>query len=94
MRIPAGTTHAFVVTSATARVLNFYVPAGLDLQVAMLGTPATGPILPPEGAERPPTPEQDQAFAHRLHDLATQTMASDEDRLAPYRSGHPEGRMP
>ena len=94
VRIPAGTTHAFVVTSETARVLNFYVPAGLDLQVAMLGTPATGPILPPEGAERRPTPEQEQAFADRLHDLATQTMATEEDRLAQYRSGRSEGRMP
>jgi hypothetical protein len=32
MRIPAGTVHAFAVKTETARVLNFYVPAGLDLQ--------------------------------------------------------------
>jgi quercetin dioxygenase-like cupin family protein len=94
VRIPAGTTHAFVVTSETARVLNFYVPAGLDLQVAMLGTPATGPILPPEGAERAPTREQNEAFAQRLHDLATQTMAAGEDRLARYRSSDTDRQLP
>jgi quercetin dioxygenase-like cupin family protein len=94
VRIPGGTTHAFVVTSETARVLNFYVPAGLDLQVAMLGTPATGPVLPPDGAERPPTHEQNEAFAQRLHDLATQTMATEEDRLARYRSSDTDRQMP
>jgi mannose-6-phosphate isomerase-like protein (cupin superfamily) len=41
-RVPAGTTHAFAVKSETARVLNFYVPAGLDMQVAMLGTEGPG----------------------------------------------------
>ncbi|MDQ2811418.1 MAG: cupin domain-containing protein [Actinomycetota bacterium] len=46
VRIPAGTPHAFAVRTETARVLNFYVPAALDLQVAMLGTPATSAILP------------------------------------------------
>ncbi len=94
VRIPAGTTHAFVVTSETARVLNFYVPAGLDLQIAMLGTPATSAILPPEGAERPPTKEQQEAFASRLHDLATQTMASVPDLLSQYRPAHSSGPMP
>jgi quercetin dioxygenase-like cupin family protein len=85
-RIPAGTAHAFVVRSETARVLNFYVPAGLDLQVAMLGTPATGPTLPPDGAERPPTREQQEAFTNRLHDLATQSMAPVQDLLGQYRT--------
>ena len=85
VRIPAGTPHAFAVRSATARVLNFYVPAALDLQVAMLGTPATSPVLPPPGAQRPPTAEQEQAFARRLHDLATQSMADQPDLLAEYR---------
>jgi hypothetical protein len=54
VRVPAGTTHAFAVKSETARVLNFYVPAGLDLQVAVLGTPATAAALPPEGDRRTP----------------------------------------
>src|ERR1700734_4312456 len=76
VRIPAGTPHAFAVRTATARVLNFYVPAALDLQVAMLGTPATGPVLPPPGAQRRPTAEQEQAFTERLHDLATQAMSA------------------
>ncbi len=85
VRIPAGTPHAFAVKTETARVLNFYVPAALDLQVAMLGTPATSAILPPPGAQRPPTAEQEQAFAERLHDLATQTMSAQRDLLGEYR---------
>jgi quercetin dioxygenase-like cupin family protein len=85
VRIPAGTPHAFAVRSETARVLNFYVPAGLDLQVAMLGTPAASPSLPPPGAERPPTAEQEHAFAERLHDLATQSMSTQQDLLGDYR---------
>lgn len=94
VRIPAGTTHAFVVTSETARVLNFYVPAGLDMQIAMLGTPADSPTLPPKGAEQAPTGEQQEAFTNRLHDLATQRMASGQDRLAQYRSTHGQDQMP
>jgi hypothetical protein len=89
VRIPAGTTHAFAVKSKTARVLNFYAPAGLDLQVAMLGTPATEPTLPPEGAQRPPTAEAQEAFTARLHDLATQTMVPEQDLLADYRPATP-----
>jgi quercetin dioxygenase-like cupin family protein len=95
VRIPAGTPHAFAVRTETARVLNFYVPAALDLQVAMLGTPATSAALPPPGAERPPTTEQEQAFAERLHDLATQAMSTQPDLLGEYRehdAAHP--RMP
>ena len=89
VRVPAGTTHAFAVTSDTARVLNFYVPAGLDLQVAMLGTPATAPTLPPEGAAHPPTAAAQEAFSARLHDLATQRMATDRDLLGQYRPETP-----
>ena len=92
VRIPAGTPHAFAVRPETARVLNFYVPAALDLQVAMLGTPATSPILPPPGAQRPPTAEQEQAFTQRVHDLATQTMSAQQDLLGEYRdhgAAHP-----
>jgi len=85
VRIPAGTPHAFAVRSETARVLNFYVPAALDLQVAMLGTPATSPTLPPAGAQQPPTAEQEQAFTQRLHDLATQSMSRQRDLLGDYR---------
>ena len=92
VRIPAGTPHAFAVRTQTARVLNFYVPAALDLQVAMLGTPATRAILPPPGAQRPPTKEQEQAFAQRVHDLATQKMSAQRDLLGQYRdhtAAHP-----
>jgi quercetin dioxygenase-like cupin family protein len=95
VRVPAGTTHAFAVKSETARVLNFYVPSGLDLQVAMLGTPATAATLPPEGAERPPTAEAQEAFSARLHDLATQAMVGEPDLLTEYRSAtSPTDSMP
>ena len=94
VRIPAGTTHAFVVTTQTARVLNFYVPAGLDMQVSMLATPATGAILPPDGAERPPTDEQQHAFTSRLHDLATQAMSAKPALLTRYRPARSSGPMP
>jgi quercetin dioxygenase-like cupin family protein len=92
VRIPAGTPHAFAVTTETARVLNFYVPAALDLEIAMLGTPATSTTLPPPGAQRPPTAEQEHAFAQRVHDLATQTMSAQPDLLGDYRdddAAHP-----
>lgn len=85
VRVPVGIPHAFAVTTETARVLNLYVPGGLDLQVAMLGTPATTPTLPPEGAERSPSEQAQQAFTARLHDLATQTMASTPDLLTRHR---------
>jgi len=94
VRLPTGVPHGFVVKSETARVLNFYVPAGLDLQVSMLGTPATGPTLPPEGAERPPSEKQKRAFPNRLHELATQRMAPVPDLLAELRDTHGEDHMP
>jgi quercetin dioxygenase-like cupin family protein len=90
VRIPAGTTHAFAVTTETARVLNFYVPAALDLEIAMLGTPATSATLPPPGAEKQATDAQQQAFAQRLHDLATQAMSAQPDLLTQYRPAQPD----
>lgn len=95
VRVPAGTSHAFAVTSESARVLNFYEPAALDLQVVMLATPASAPTLPPDGAERPPTAEAQAAFTARVHDLATQRMASTPDLLGAYRPATPPaGDMP
>ena len=76
-------------------MLNFYVPAALDLQVAMLGTPAASPTLPPAGAERTPTAEREQAFTQRLHDLATQSMSTQPDLLGDYRDpGASDPHMP
>ncbi|WP_406143632.1 cupin domain-containing protein [Streptomyces sp. NBC_01012] len=94
IRVPAGTTHAFVVRSETARVLNFYAPADLDLQVSMLATPASAAVLPAADAEHPPTPEQQRAFTERLHELATQRMDSSPNLLAEYRGAHTQDRMP
>jgi hypothetical protein len=61
----------------------------------MLGTPATSPALPPPGAQRPPTKEQEHAFAQRLHDLATQSMSAQPDLLGEYRDyGTGHAKMP
>src|SRR6202034_186840 len=76
VRIPAGTPHAFAVKTETARVLNFYAPPPVALEIAMLVPPATSITLPPPGAQRPPTAEQERAFAQRVHDLAPQTMSA------------------
>jgi hypothetical protein len=67
VRIPAGTAHAFAVISDTARVMNFDVPASLDTEIAMLGTPETGLGLPPSGLSATPTPARTKALDDRLH---------------------------
>jgi quercetin dioxygenase-like cupin family protein len=51
--LPMGRPHAFVVTSATARILILAEPAGFEEFVAEVGTPPTGPGLPPEPAAPP-----------------------------------------
>jgi uncharacterized cupin superfamily protein len=89
VRIPAGTPHCFAVRSDTARVLNFYVPGGLDTQIAMLGTPATDLRLPDRDDQHPATPEQREAFSRRLHELATQSPSGQPDLLARYRGDDP-----
>lgn len=52
--VPRDTRHAFRVDSETARFLNGYTPASLELLITELGTPATARTLPPEGAVPPP----------------------------------------
>ena len=47
--IPRGTVHSFRVDSDTARILNFYTPAGFEMVVQALGTPAETRTLPPKG---------------------------------------------
>jgi quercetin dioxygenase-like cupin family protein len=89
VRIPAGTSHCFAVRSDTARVLNFYVPGMLDTQIAMLGTPATGPRLPTREDQHAAPPGQQEAFTQRLHDLATQAPSAQPDLLGRYRSDDP-----
>jgi hypothetical protein len=44
--------------------------------------------LPPPGAQRRPTAEQEHAFPERLHDLATQTMSTQRGLLGEYRGHH------
>jgi hypothetical protein len=47
------------------------------------------------GLQRPPTKEQEHAFAQRLHDLATQSMSAQPDLLGEYRDhGTGHAKMP
>ena len=71
--IPPGTPHAFRVKSETTRALNMYVPGGFDDGVQLLATPATARTLPPQGAVKPVTPEQEQTFLDRIRALHTQS---------------------
>ena len=58
--VPRDTRHGFRVDSDTARFLNGYTPASMELLIAELGKPAPARVLPPRGP--PPaenlTPEQ------------------------------------
>ena len=45
--IPRGAEHSFTVISETCRVLNTFTPAGMEQVIHSIGTPATGPGLPP-----------------------------------------------
>jgi quercetin dioxygenase-like cupin family protein len=83
--VPAGTPHGFTVLSETARVLNLYVPAALDTQIAALGTPTTSRALPPPGAEQPPSEAQLNLFLEQIRAQATQEWADVENLL-----GQPE----
>ncbi len=78
--VPPGTPHGFTVLSDTARVLNLYVPAALDSQIAALGTPATTRTVPPSGTGQTPSDEQTTAFVDQIKAHATQTWA-DVDNL-------------
>ena len=70
--IPRNTIHGFAVGSETARVLNFYTPAGFTEQITMLGTPATELRLPRAGDQVPASGEQGKAYAARSVELNTQ----------------------
>ena len=47
--IPRGTVHSFRVDSETARILNFYTPAGFERTVSELAETAPERVLPPKG---------------------------------------------
>ncbi len=48
--IPRGTPHSFRVDSDTARLLNFYAPAGFERTITEMGKPTETRTLPPKGA--------------------------------------------
>jgi quercetin dioxygenase-like cupin family protein len=89
VRVSQGTPHGFVVTSDEARFLNFFVPAAMDEMVAALSIPATAATVPPDGAERPPAPEQVQAFLNHLQESATLSWSQQPDLLRDVRSSGP-----
>jgi len=47
--IPRGTVHSFRVDSETARLLNFYTPAGFERTITEFGQPTDERTLPPKG---------------------------------------------
>lgn len=63
--IPRGTVHSFRVDSETARVLNFYAPAGFEQSVVELGVPAKERTLPPLGLPITKTPQEAFAILRR-----------------------------
>ncbi|MGQ4516484.1 cupin domain-containing protein [Streptomyces sp. DW26H14] len=93
VRIPRGVPHGFAVKSRTARFLNLYVPGALDVVISMLGTPATGDGLPPEGSQQPPDAERIAALGTRLEELAAQRWTGQPDLLAGFRTGSDEGTV-
>ena len=71
--IPPGTEHTFVVTSPTARVLNFYVPGGFDDRLPYMATPADARTLPPPDFRDSVDETHVAAYRDRLRDLHEET---------------------
>ena len=86
VRVPPGTTHGFVVMSDSARFLNFYVPAALDLMISSLSNKARSNRLPSVSEQSPASDEARSAFRDRLEELATQTWVDAPDLLEQFRS--------
>lgn len=71
--IPPNTEHTFVVTSAQARVLNFYLPGGFDDRLPYMGTPAPARTLPPPDFRDTTDETKVAAYRDRLRDLHEET---------------------
>jgi quercetin dioxygenase-like cupin family protein len=93
VRVPRGTAHGFAVISDTARFLNFYSPASVDLMIATLSTPAGDKRLPTPVEQQPPSEQQQAALRNRLFELESQLWSDQPDLLAEYR-GHTPGTGP
>ena len=57
--VPRNTRHGFRVASETARFLNGWTPASVEVLIVELATPATERALPPERVVRPPAMNPD-----------------------------------
>jgi hypothetical protein len=69
--LPRCVSHAYVVTSATARFLTLHTPAGFEQFVTEVGEPARALTLPPPPAGPPDFAALAQAAArHRITILA------------------------
>lgn len=91
VRVPQGMTHAFAVTSKTARFLNFYSPALVDRMITMLSVPAQEPRLPTAAEQERATVQQETAYRDRLVELDSQLWVDQPDLLKRYRG---EGGRP
>lgn len=58
--VPRFTEHAFTVDEPGTHLLNFYVPAGVELFLVLFAHPAACNELPPEGVPLPPARLVDQ----------------------------------
>lgn len=89
VRVPSGTPHGFAVLSESARFLNLYSPAAVDLMITTLSTPAREKRLPTPAEQTPPTEEQQAALQNRLLDLQGQLWSDQPDLLAEHRGERP-----
>ena len=75
--IPRGTVHAFRVDSETAKLLNFYTPAGFEQTIIQGAMPAEAFTLPPDGLGM----NVDQAQMMKLFDQVGMHVVQEPDVL-------------
>lgn len=82
--LPEGTVHSFRVDSNTARLLNFYAPAGYEQVIGEVGLPATTRILPPAGLSGRADAEKIAALLERvgMHQIAVPDVLRSESKTA------------
>lgn len=82
--IPEGTVHSFRIESNTARLLNFYGPAGFEQVISELGLPATTRTLPPAGLSREADSEKRTSLFERvgMHQIAVPDVLRSESKIS------------
>lgn len=81
--IPEGTIHSFRVDSNTARLLNFYAPAGFEQMISELGLKATTRTLPPAGLLEQADAEKRTALFEKvgMHQIAVPDVLRSESKI-------------